>query len=204
VAHILHVDTSPRSEQSYSRTLAKEFVDKWRIYHPETTITHRDLASNSIPYIDATWVTSKFTLPEQRTPELATAIQLSNELIDEFLAADRYVLSTPMYNLSIPAILKSYIDYIVRPRHTFTVEEGNFKGLVTGKKMLIITARGSDLRPESALAPLDFQEPYLRAIFNFIGITDIQFINANGLNTGIREQSLAEARTVIQDLAASW
>ncbi len=79
-----------------------------------------------------------------------------------------------------------------------------YKGLVTGKKLLFITARGSDFRPGSSLAPLDFQEPYLRTVFNFIGLTDIQFINANGLRSSIREQSLGDAKSAIADLAISW
>ncbi|NJK49072.1 FMN-dependent NADH-azoreductase [Candidatus Gracilibacteria bacterium] len=204
MTHILHLDTSPRAEQSHSRMLAQEFIEKWRDRHPQTKIIYRDLGLNPIPYIDATWIKAKFTPPDQYTPELVAAIKLSDELIDEFLAADRYVLSTPMYNFSIPAVLKSYIDYIVRPRRTFAVDANGFKGLVTDKKMLVITARGSDFSPGSALAPLDFQEPFLRTVFNFIGITDIQFINANKLNSNLREQSLAEAKTAIQDLAPCW
>ena len=204
MTHILHIDTSPRVEQSHSRMLAKTFIDRWKIRNPEATVTYRDLGLNPIPYIDDTWIKAKFTSPDQYTPELADALAISNELIDELLAADLYVLSVPMYNFSIPAVLKSYIDHIVRPRRTFAVEAGSFKGLVTDKKMLVITARGSDFRTDSDLAPLDFQEPYLRTIFNFIGINDIQFINANALNSDLREQSLAEAKSKIQDLAFQW
>ena len=204
MTHILHIDTSPRGGNSHSRTLSRQFLETWKAHHPETSVTYRDLGLNPVPYIDDTWITAKFTSPEQYTPELAAAIQLSDELIDEFLAADRYVVSVPMYNFSIPAVLKSYIDCIVRPRRTFVVEGSSFKGLVTGKKLLFITARGSDFRPGSSFAPLDFQEPYLRTVFDFIGLTDIQFINANGLRTDIREQSLAEARSAIEKLAAQW
>ncbi|NJK52193.1 MAG: FMN-dependent NADH-azoreductase [Leptolyngbyaceae cyanobacterium SU_3_3] len=201
MVRVLQIDTSPRYQQSHSRMLAREFVEKWSNYHPETQIIHRDLGLNPVPYIDATWVKAKFTPPDQYTPELAAAIALSDELIDELLSADRYVLSTPMYNFSIPAVLKSYIDHIVRPRRTFDVDESGFKGLVTDKKMLVVTARGSDFRPSSVLAPLDFQEPFLRTVFNFIGITDIQFVNANGLNTRLQEQSLAEVQETLRKLA---
>ncbi|KYC35618.1 hypothetical protein WA1_07310 [Scytonema hofmannii PCC 7110] len=134
----------------------------------------------------------------------AAISSLSAAIYDYGAAADRYILSTPMYNFSIPAVLKSYIDYIVRPRRTFAIDDNGFKGLVTHKKMLVITARGSDFRPGSAFASQDFQEPFLRTVFNFIGITDIQFIHANALNSDLREQSLAEARTAIQDLAPFW
>lgn len=150
------------------------------------------------------WVAAKFTADEEHTPEMATAIALSDALIDEFLAVDRYVLAMPMYNFNIPAVLKSYIDHIVRPRRTFASDSNGFWGLVTGKKMLIITARGSDFRPGSVFAPSDFQEPFLRTVFNFIGITDIQFIHANGLRSDRREESLAEAKEAIQRLASNW
>jgi FMN-dependent NADH-azoreductase len=201
---ILQIDTSPRNGRSHSRMLAQKFIEKWSHYHSETAIIHRDLALNPVPYIDETWVTAKFATPDQYTPELADTIRLSDALIDEFLLCDRYVLSVPMYNFSIPAVLKSYIDHIVRPRRTFTVDTNGFKGLVAGKKMLVVTARGSDFSPGSALAPQDFQEPYLRTVFNFIGITDIQFVNANGLNGGLREQSLIEATEKLRSLSVNW
>lgn len=204
MTHLLYIDTSPRLDQSHSRSLAREFLEQWKLHHPDIIMTHRDLALYPVPYIDNTWVRAKFTPADEYTPELATAIALSNELIDEFLAADRYVLSTPMYNFGIPAVLKSYIDYIVRPKRTFTVIEGGFKGLVTDKKMILVQARGSDFRPGSDYDAVNFQEPYLKTVFGFIGITDIRVINANGLNTGLRDQELAAARATIQDLAATW
>ncbi|MBE9168605.1 NAD(P)H-dependent oxidoreductase [Pleurocapsales cyanobacterium LEGE 06147] len=137
MVHILQIDTSPRLEHSHSRMLAREFVEKWSNYHPETQIIHRDLGLNPVPYIDATWVKAKFTPPDQYTPELAETIALSDELIDEFLAAERYVISTSMYNFSIPAVLKSYIDRIVRPRRTFAVDIKGFKGFLAEAKMRI-------------------------------------------------------------------
>lgn len=204
MTHVLHIDTSPRLERSHSRSLARELLEIWKTHHPEATVTHRDLARHPVPYIDDTWVTAKFTAANEYTPELAAAIALSDELIDEFLAADRYVLSTPMYNFSIPAVLKSYIDYIVRPKRTFAIVEGEFKGLVTDKKMLLVQARGSDFRPGSAYDAVNFQEPYLKTVFGFIGITDIQVINANGLNTELHDQELAVAKATIQNLSTTW
>ena len=204
MTRLLHIASSPRHERSHSRALAQEFIDKWISHHPESSVTLRDLTLNPLPYVDDTWITAKFTAPEQYTPELSNAIQLSDHLVNEFLAADCYIISVPMYNFTIPAVLKSYIDYIVRPRRTFAVEDGAFKGLVIGKKLLFITARGSDFRPGSAFAPSDFQEPYLRTVFGFIGFTAIQFINANGLNTNLRDQSLAEAKTALQELVPCW
>lgn len=96
MAHILHIDTSPRHEQSHSRTLAGEFLSTWKMHHPETIITYRDLGLNPVPYIDDTWIAAKFTQPDRYTRELSAAIKLSDELIDEFFAAERYVISVPM------------------------------------------------------------------------------------------------------------
>jgi FMN-dependent NADH-azoreductase len=157
-----------------------------------------------VPYIDETWVTAKFTAADEYTPALAAAIALSDQLVDEFLAADRYVLSTPMYNFGIPAVLKSYIDYIVRPRCTFVSTPNGFQGLVSDRKMLLLQARGSDFRPGSAYDSVNFQEPYLKTVFGFIGITDIESVSANGLNTELRDQELAVAKSTIQTLAATW
>lgn len=204
MTHVLHIDTSPRLDRSHSRSLAREFLEQWKMHHPDASITYRDLARHPVPYIDETWVAAEFTPANEYTPELATAIALSDELVDEFLVADHYVLSTPMYNFGIPAVLKSYIDYIVRPRRTFAATENGFKGLVTDKKMILVQARGSDFRPGSTYDAVNFQEPYLKTVFGFIGITDIQVINANGLNTTLRDQELTAARATIQTLATVW
>ncbi len=202
---ILHIDSSPRGERSHSRELSKEFVSGWKAAHPEDAIAYRDLGHHPVPHVNEAWIAAAFSPPETHTPELAEAIRISDELVDEFLAADRYVFGVPMYNFNIPSTFKAYIDQIVRINRTVAVEAQGFKGLVEGKKAVIITARGGDFRATSPAAAYDFQEPYLRTIFGFIGLTDIQFINANSLNEGdARTQSLSEARAAIQDAIAQW
>ncbi|MEH1791536.1 FMN-dependent NADH-azoreductase [Nostoc sp.] len=205
MVNILHIDSSPRAERSHSRELSKEFVSAWRAAHPEDAIAYRDLGHHPVPHVDEAWIAAAFSPPETHTPELAEAIRISDELVDEFLAADRYVFGVPMYNFNIPSTFKAYIDQIVRINRTVALNAQGFKGLVEGKKAVIITARGGDFSPASPAVAYDFQEPYLRTIFGFIGITDIQFINANRLNEGdARTQSLAEARAAIQDAIAQW
>ncbi|MDZ8024196.1 MAG: FMN-dependent NADH-azoreductase [Nostoc sp. SerVER01] len=207
MANILHIDSSPRSERSHSRELSKEFITAWKAAHPEDAIAYRDLGRHPVPHVDEPWIAAAFSPSETHTPELTAAIRISDELIDEFLAADRYVFGVPMYNLNIPSTFKAYIDQIVRVNKTFAIDaQGGYKGLVEGKKAVIITARGGDFSTTSPFAAYDFQEPYLRAILGFIGLTDIQFINANSLNEGdaTRTQSLAEARTAIEDLITQW
>jgi FMN-dependent NADH-azoreductase len=206
MAHILHIDSSPRAERSYSRKLSYEFITSWKTTHLKDTVTYRDLGHHPIPYVDERWIAAAYTPPEIRTPEMNEVIQLSDTLIDEFLAADHYVFGIPMYNFSVPSTFKAYIDQIVRPNRTFAVDNGEYKGLVKGKNMLIITTRGASYRPGTPMAGYDFQEPYLRTIFGFIGITDITFIHAENLAASDEphEQSLAEAYVAIKKKVASW
>ncbi|MBW4451432.1 MAG: FMN-dependent NADH-azoreductase [Nostoc indistinguendum CM1-VF10] len=205
MSNILHIDSSPRGERSHSRELSKEFVSAWKVAHPEDAIAYRDIGRHPVPHVDEAWIAAAFSPPETHTPELTEAIRISDELVDEFLAADRYVFGVPMYNFNIPSTFKAYIDQIVRINRTVALDAQGFRGLVEGKKAVIITARGGDFSPTSPAAAYDFQEPYLRTIFGFIGITDIQFINANSLNEGdARTQSLSKARATIQDLISQW
>lgn len=193
MTHILHLDASPRGDRSVSRTLSKEFVEQWKTAHPDDTITYRDIGHYPVPFVSEDWIAAAFTPADQRTPELAAAIQISDELIAEFLSADRYVFSIPMYNFSIPANFKAYIDQVVRVGHTFSVDETGYKGLVHNKKMTIIMAQGGAYPEGSPTHAYDLQTPYLRFIFGFIGITDTEFVYANSLNLGDEARSLAIA-----------
>ena len=201
MTHILHLDASPRGDRSVSRTLSKEFIINWKAAHPSDTVTYRDLGHYPVPLVDEPWIAAAYSAPDQHTPEQAAAIRPSNELVDEFLAADRYVFSIPMYNFSIPANFKAYLDQIVRVGRTFSVEaDGSYKGLVTGKKLLIITARGGSYPKDTPYYPYDMQEPYLRLIFGFIGITDVEVIHADNLMGGddARQQAIATAQSALK------
>jgi len=201
MTHILHIDSSPRGERSISRTLTREFISAWKQIHPSDTVTYRDIGRYPVPPIDESWIAASFSPPDQITPELAIALNISNELIDELLAAELYVFGIPMYNYSIPANFKAYIDQIVRVRRTFVVSPNGYEGLLKGKKILVITTRGGSYSAGS----LDFQEPYLRAVFELIGITDMTFIHAENLSGGaeVRQQSLVAAREAIQQLISN-
>lgn len=206
MAHILHIDSSPRGERSISRMLSQEFISGWKAAHPEDTVTYRDLGRHPVPFVSETWIAAAFSPPDTHTPELTEALRISNELIDELLAADRYVFGVPMHNLAIPATFKAYIDQIVRAGRTFAVTEAGYKGLVEGKKALILTAEGGQYRPGMPTESYNFQEPYLRGILGFMGITDVTFIHGDGLSLGdeVRKKSLAEAKEAIQQAIATW
>jgi FMN-dependent NADH-azoreductase len=193
MTHILHLDASPRSDRSVSRTLSKEFISEWKTAYPNDTVTYRDLGHYPVPFVSEDWIAAAYSSPEQYTREQATAIQMSNDLIDEFLVADRYVFGIPMHNFSIPANFKAYLDQIVRVGRTFLVDETGYKGLVQNKKMTIITARGGAYAEGTPAHAYDLQTPYLRLIFGFMGITDIEFIHADSINLGDEARSLAIA-----------
>lgn len=137
---------------------------------------------------------------------MTAALRLSDELIDEFLAADRYVFGIPMYNLNVLSTFKAYIDQIVRVSRTFAVDANGYKGLVHGKKLLVITAQGGSFRLGSPTGAYNFHEPYLRGIFGFIGVTDVTFIYADRLNVSdeMCEKSLSEAESATKAATAGW
>ncbi|NET39320.1 MAG: FMN-dependent NADH-azoreductase [Cyanothece sp. SIO1E1] len=206
---ILHLDASPRGDRSVSRQLSQAFMTNWQSRYPDDNITYRDLGHTPVPHVNEAGITAAFTPPEARTPDLVEAIQVSDALVDEFLAADRYIFGIPMYNFNVPSTFKAYIDQIVRPGRTFAMDEQrHYTGLVpAGKKMLVITARGGSYAlDDPAAEPDHYQEPFLRSIFGFIGITDITFIHAERLAWGeeARQQSLVAAHTAIKEVAAKW
>ena len=205
MAHLLHIDSSPRGERSHSRRLSREFVETWKQAHPTDTITYRDIGRNPIPHVDEPWIAAAFTPPERRTPQLQEAIRISDQLVDEFLAADFYIIGIPMYNFSVPSVFKAYIDQIVRIGRTFAFDPKEatnaYKPLVVGKKMYIITARGgTGFGPGERNEKMNFQDPYLRTAFGFIGVTDITFVHVE--NDEFGGESLAQSlRTARAQLA---
>jgi FMN-dependent NADH-azoreductase len=208
MTHILHIDTSPRGQRSISRQLSNEFIQIWKSLNSQDTVTYRDLGHHPVAHVNEMWIAAAFSAPEKLTSELKEAIQLSDILVDEFLAAECYVFGIPMYNFNVPSTFKAYIDQIVRFNRTFTFDElGKYQGLVPkGKKMLIFTARGGTFSSEISIANYDYQEPYLRAIFGMLGITNITFIHADKLNLGedLRQESLANARAKIEKVVEDW
>jgi FMN-dependent NADH-azoreductase len=201
---ILHIDSSPRIKQSFSRQLGKEFIDLWKSNHPGDKIVYRDLGRKPIPYASETWVDASHS--PALTAVQKRALKLSDELVDELLAADRFVFAIPVYDLTVPATFKSYIEQIVRFGRTIAPDlKGDLKGLVTGKKLLVISARGSEIVPGSPAAAADHFESYLRHVFGFIGVTDAKFVHAHGLgNEAAQAKALERARAALKEIASSW
>jgi FMN-dependent NADH-azoreductase len=179
---LLKIDVSPRGEHSISRKLGDHFATEWQSNHVGGEIVTRDLATTRIPYVDLPWITGAFTAPEQHTGDQKAALKLSDELINELLAADEVVISTPMYNFNVPAVLKAWIDHIVRLNKTFGFGTQGLKGFVKGKKVTIIIASGSEYNSGSPMEAYNAEGPYLRVVLGFIGITDITIVHAGGTN----------------------
>jgi len=210
MVHLLHIDASPRGERSHSRRMTREFVQQWQQQHPNDTIAYRDIGRNPIPHVDEAWIAAAFSPPEEHTPQLQEAIRLSDELVDEFLAADIYVIGVPMYNFSVPSGFKAYIDQIVRVGRTvdFTPDDtGNaFKPLVLGKQMFIVESRGdSGFQPGGRYEKMNHHDPYLTTVFGFLGITDITFIHVENDEYGGQKlaESIAHARSKIMELVTA-
>jgi FMN-dependent NADH-azoreductase len=187
---LLAIQVSPRGDYSTSRKLTSDFIEKWKAQHPGGTVALRDLAQTRLPYVDLPWISGAFTPPDQHAPEIKAAIKVSDDLVAELKAADHIVIGAPIYNFNVPAILKAYIDHIVRVGVTFTM---NYEGLVQGKKATIILTSGSDFSPGTPYESYNQAVPYLRQILGFIGITDVNVILAGralAVDTG--EKTLGE------------
>jgi FMN-dependent NADH-azoreductase len=179
---LLKIDVSPRGDHSISRKLGNHFATEWQSNHVGGEIVTRDLATTQIPYVDLPWIAGAFTSPDQHTSEHKAALKLSDEFISEFMAADEIVVSTPMYNFNTPAVLKAWIDHIVRVNKTFGFGPEGLKGLAGGKKVTVIIASGSEYTAGSPMESYNIAGPYFRVVFGFIGITDITIVHAGGTN----------------------
>ena len=203
---ILVVTASPRGDRSVSRTLTTAFLDLWTQRHPGDRILLRDVGHHPVPHVTEAWMAGAFAPMDQQTPESKAAIAVSDSLVEEFISADRYVFGVPMHNFNIPSTFKAYIDQIVRAGKTFAVGPNGYEGLVKDKKALFVTSSGGSYYSGSPMASYNFQEPYLRAIFGFIGITDVQFVVADSMNQGEDAAKLSrdKAESALKELANTW
>ncbi|MCW8943890.1 MAG: FMN-dependent NADH-azoreductase [Sedimenticola sp.] len=197
---LLHIDSSARLEGSESRQLSQQFVQQWIDAHSDYQVIERDIASKPLPHLDQTMLATMMSPAEQHSPEMTVVADRIALLVEEFLAADVIVLGVPMYNLGIPSTLKAYIDHIVMAGKTFAYTDKGAVGLVKDKPVYIITARGGI----HAGAASDQQAPYLKTLFNFVGIDNVNFIHSEGLNMGdeMRSKGLQNAQQAIERFVA--
>ncbi|MCD2453421.1 FMN-dependent NADH-azoreductase [Methylicorpusculum oleiharenae] len=197
---LLQIQSSLFSADGQSSQLTNEFVSAWQRNQPASQIKVRDLALSPLPHINAEQVTAFFTPSESRTAAQQKLVDLTDDLINELKHSDIIVIGMPMYNFGIPSTLKAYFDHIARAGVTFRYTENGPVGLLTGKKAYIFATRGG----QYAGTALDTQTTYVRDFLGFLGITDVEFIYAEGMNMGtdIKEKALAEVKRKLDALAA--
>lgn len=200
---ILHLDSSILGDASTSRSLTALVATHLLANAPTAKILYRDLVAEAIPHLDGPIAAGFRPLAAQAETATVTAERArSEELVTELLASDVVVIGAPMYNFSVASQLKAWIDRIVQPGRTFKYTPTGPVGLAPGKRVVVVTTRGG-FYTSGPLAPLDFQEPYLKATLGFMGITDVRFIRAEGLSKGeaLAAQALSEAQSAASEVA---
>jgi FMN-dependent NADH-azoreductase len=191
---ILDISASGRRQGSTSRMLSGELIAALESRHGSVAVQSRDLA-DGVPFVDDSWITANFTADDDRTPEQRDALAHSDRFVTELQDADVIVMGVPIYNFSIPAVLKAWIDMVARARVTFRYTENGPQGLLHGKKAYVVIASGG----VAVGGDFDFATPYLRQVLSFVGISDIEFIAAEQLNSRYNE-SIDAARLRIGEL----
>lgn len=176
---LLRIDASSRLEGSHSRDMGDQFVQQWTSSHPGAEVITRDLIATPIPHVSEATIMGFFSPPEQLDDAGKVATALSDELIGELKAAETILITTPMYNFSLPSSLKAWIDHVSRINHTFSFspEEG-FAGLIENKDVYVITSCGAVFA--GGLQAMDFLSTYLKAMLEFLGLTNPTFLPIEG------------------------
>jgi len=189
IKRILRIDSSARQDGSISRAIGDEVVRRLTARHPGATLAHLDLAGG-MPHIDDAWVTANLTAADERSPAQRTRLSLSDDHVAALRDADAVVLTAPVYNFSIPSVLKAWIDHVCRAGLTFRYTADGPQGLLADRPVYLVMASGG----VPFGSPVDFASGYLRQVFRFVGIEDVRLIGAEGVAVdaaGAREAALA-------------
>lgn len=196
---LFHIIATPRQEESRTLKVSAVFMDAFRKKYPSCYIDELNVMTEKLPTLTVKVVSGKYVLLGGRelTDKFKDAWNPVIRHIERFLLADVYLISTPMWNFHIPYPLKQYIDIIIQPKYLFRYAANGIEGLVKNKKMVVISSRGGDYSPLTPAQGYDFQEPYLRAIFGFVGIADINFINLQPADMGpeLLQKRMEEAKS---------
>ena len=202
---LLAIEVSPRYDASTSRRLTDVYIENWQKAHPDGIVIRRDLMKTNLPFVDIHWIRGAFTPEETHSAEAVAAIKVSNDLVAELKSAGHIVIGTPMFNFSIPAVLKAYIDHVVRIGVTVSPDN---RGLLVGKKADVILASGGDFSPGSPVEQYNQASGYLRQVLGWIGIVDVEFTLAGRAKAGdYGENAVAQfgdivARAASRDVGA--
>jgi len=200
--NILHIDASASdSVASHTRRLSHELVERLKAANPDATIVYRDLVANPLPHVDMT-IRHAWTAENTGDTKLAETMSRSKALVDELKAADLVVVGSPMYNFTIPSTLKAWIDHVAIAGQTFSYTAEGPRGLLSGKVYLVLSSGG--IYSEGPFAAYDHLSTYLTAIFNFLGLLDVEVIRAEGIAYGSEQDqaAMASAAQQIQAIVA--
>ncbi len=200
MSKLLVINSSPRTDDSSSRELVAHFVQLWQRQHPQAEVINRDLGRNPPPHIDEVTIGAYYTPEDARDDGQRQAVRLSDTLVDELQSADTLVIGSPMHNFSITSALKTYIDHVARVGRTFKYTDKGPVGLLADKKVFVISARGGRYGSDSPARGMNHQDTYLKTVLGFLGLTDVTFVNAEGLSAG--EQGVKAAESEIEALFA--
>lgn len=174
---LLHIDTSVRHEGSVSRELSAAYAEHWRRANPDGVYAYRDLAEKPVPHLNGLTLATKMLPPADHTPEQAADAAVSQELVDELLAADVVLLGVPMYNFSIPSTLKAWLDRVIGPATMVNRETGD--GPLVDTRVVVAAAKGGSYAPGAPRADFDHLEPYLTKVLSQVGLErNLRFITA--------------------------
>ncbi|MEZ4773583.1 MAG: NAD(P)H-dependent oxidoreductase [Bacteroidia bacterium] len=181
---LLHIIASPRGNRSRTLSISNEFLGVLQSKYSDLIVETLNLSEESLPVLDGASADAKYMMMGGIEPqgEAKNRFKVITKYATDFLSYDLYLITSPMWNFSVPYQLKHYIDIIMQPGYLFRFTEQGVEGLAKNKKMFCITTRGNDYSPGSYMNQFDFQEPYLRSIFGMTGITDVTFINAQPMD----------------------
>ena len=201
--NILLIESSPRGSDSYSHQAARSIVNELQTRNPGSGIVVRDIGQNPPPHVGLAFIAANYAAPEQRTPDQVRLLTLSDALIDELFAADTIVVAVPMHNFGVPSTLKAWIDHISRAGRTFSYGANGPQGLLKGKHVILVLASGG-VYSNGQMKTFDFTEPYLRAVFGFLGITNVDVVRVEGVAASAigPEKALAAASTHSKQIIA--
>lgn len=206
---LLHIVATPRGEESRTLKVSRDFLQVFTGKNPDCKIDELNVATADLPSLSLKMISGKYVLlgGKELSDRLKEAWSPIERQIERFLSAEGYLISSPMWNFGIPYPLKQYIDLIVQPKYLFRYAETGVDGLVKNRKMIVITSRGGDYSSGSPYHSYDFQESYLRAVFGFVGLSDITFINAqpmDALGQEVQDKKIEEAQILARKAAEAF
>lgn len=200
---VLVINSSANALSSRSRKLTELFVGHWKNMYVNPMISFRELGNEEVPHVTENWIEAAFKAEADRSQEDIAALKISDMYISELKEADVIVIGAPMYNWSVPSVLKAYIDQILRVNETFKIDRDNihrrYAGMLENKTLFLLLSRGDEGYEKGAYNEyMDFQTPYLKTVFNVMGIRNIHALAVNGKSAVADEVSGLNLRLLIE------